>query len=100
MELGVYTFAELSPAQRVRDLMEEIALADRGPRGALLVGSPQEVVDKILFEHEIFGHDRFLAQMSVGTLPHRHVMRSIELFATEVAPQVRKATESRPAAVS
>jgi hypothetical protein len=64
--------------------------AMRAPRGALFVGSPQEVVDKILFQHELFGHQRFLAQMSVGTLPHRSVMRAIELLGTEVAPQVRR----------
>ena len=39
-------------------------------RGANFVGSPQQVVDKILFQHELFGHDRFLVQFSVGTLPH------------------------------
>jgi probable LLM family oxidoreductase len=64
--------------------------ASRGPRGALVVGSPQEVIEKILFEHELFGHQRFLAQMSVGTMPHAQVMRSIELLGTEVAPVVRK----------
>ena len=63
----------------------------RGPRGALLVGDPQEVIDKILFEHEIFRMDRFLLQMTVGSVPHAQVMRSIELFATVVAPAVRKA---------
>ena len=61
------------------------------PRGALLVGSPQEVVDKILFEHELFGHQRTLLQLSVGTLPHAHVLRAIELLGTVVAPAVRKA---------
>jgi probable LLM family oxidoreductase len=60
-------------------------------RGANFVGSPQQVVEKILFQHELFGHDRFLVQFSVGTLPHAKLMRSIELFGTEVAPQVRKA---------
>jgi hypothetical protein len=44
-----------------------------------------------LFHHEIFDHQRFLLQITVGTLPHRQVMRAIELYATEVAPQVRKA---------
>ena len=63
----------------------------RTPRGALVVGSPQEVVEKILFQHEIFDHDRFLAQMSVGSLPHDQVLRSIALFGTEVAPAVRAA---------
>jgi probable LLM family oxidoreductase len=63
----------------------------RGPQGSLLVGSPRQVIDKILFEHSIFKHDRFLAQMDVGTLPHDKLMKSIELFGTKVAPEVRKA---------
>ena len=68
------------------------------PRGALLVGSPQEVVEKILFEHELFGHQRFLAQVSVGPLPHAKVMRAIELFGTVVAPAVRAALGRTPGA--
>jgi probable LLM family oxidoreductase len=64
--------------------------ATRTLRGANFIGSPQEVAEKILFQHEIFGHDRFLMQMSVGTLPHEAIMRSIELLATEVAPAVRR----------
>ncbi len=60
-------------------------------RGANFVGSPQEIVDKILFQHEIFQHDRFLLQMIGGGMPFAQVMRSIELFGTEVAPAVRKA---------
>jgi alkanesulfonate monooxygenase SsuD/methylene tetrahydromethanopterin reductase-like flavin-dependent oxidoreductase (luciferase family) len=59
-------------------------------RGALAVGSPEQVVEKIVHQHEIFGHDRFLAQMSVGSLVHDKVMRSIELFGTVVAPAVRE----------
>ncbi|HYG01183.1 MAG TPA: LLM class flavin-dependent oxidoreductase [Chryseosolibacter sp.] len=59
--------------------------------GALLVGSPEEVTDKILYEHELFGHTRFLAQMTVGPIEHKHVLRSIELFGEKVAPAVRKA---------
>ena len=63
----------------------------RAPQGSLLVGSPEQVIDKILFEHSIFNHDRFLAQMDVGTLPHDKLMKSIELFGTKVAPEIRKA---------
>jgi probable LLM family oxidoreductase len=62
----------------------------RSPRGALLVGSPDEVVAKILHLHDIFGNTRFLAQMTVGSMPHARTMRSIELFATVVAPAVRE----------
>ncbi len=64
--------------------------ASRTLRGASFIGSPQEVVEKILFQHEIFKHRRFLVQFSVGTLPHTSIMRSIELFGTEVAPVVRR----------
>lgn len=60
-------------------------------RGANFVGSPQQVIDKILYQHEIFGHDRFLMQMSVGSVPHKKMLRSIELFATVVKPAVDKA---------
>ncbi|MEO6407116.1 MAG: LLM class flavin-dependent oxidoreductase [Ferruginibacter sp.] len=62
------------------------------PHGALLVGSPQQVIDKILYEHELFGHTRFLAQMSIGAMPHDKVLRSIELLGTKVAPAIRKYT--------
>jgi probable LLM family oxidoreductase len=72
--------------------------AGRSPRGALLVGSSGEVVEKILYEHELFGNERFMAQISVGTLPHDKVMGAIELFGTEVAPAVRNALAPRPAA--
>ena len=72
--------------------------AGRSPRGALLVGSPEEVVEKILYEHALFGNGRFMAQISVGALPHEKVMRAIELFGTEVAPAVRKELAPRPAA--
>lgn len=64
--------------------------ASTAPQGALLVGSPQEVIDKILYEHELFGHTRFLAQMSLGAMPHKNILNAIELLATKVAPEVRK----------
>ena len=76
--------------------------ASRTLRGANFVGSPEQVIDKILYQHEIFGHQRFLVQFSVGPMPHAQIMRSIELFGTEVAPVVRREigqrSESNPAA--
>jgi probable LLM family oxidoreductase len=67
----------------------------REPRGALVVGSPQEVIEKILLQHEIFGHQRFLAQLSVGDLAHRDVLQAIELLGAEVAPAVREEVARR-----
>jgi len=57
--------------------------------GHTFTGSPEQVVEKILYQHEIFGHDRFLLQFIVGSLEHDKVMRSIELFGSKVAPVVR-----------
>ena len=61
------------------------------PKGALMVGSPAEIVDKILWEHEILGHSRFLAQVGLGGLDQARTLRSIELLASEVLPEVRRA---------
>lgn len=69
--------------------------ASRSPRAALMVGSPQEVIDKLLYEHELFGYSRFLAQMSLGTVDHNKVLKSIELFGTKVVPEVKKALQEK-----
>jgi len=59
-------------------------------RGANAVGSPQEIIDKILHQHELFGHHRFLLQLTVGSIPHKKVLKAIELLGSKVAPAVRK----------
>ena len=64
-------------------------------RGAYAVGDPAAVAEKILFWHEVFGQDRTLVQMAIGDVPHREVLRAIELLGTEVAPLVR--ADARPA---
>lgn len=64
---------------------------ERSPRGALLLGDPSAVIDKILYEHELFRHDRMLLQFTLGPMNHGDVMRCIELYGTVVAPAVRKA---------
>lgn len=71
----------------------------RSPMGALFVGSPDEVVEKVLYEHELFGHDRFVAQMGVGPQPHDEVLKAIELLGTRVAPRVREEIAKRKAKV-
>ena len=71
--------------------------AGRSLRGASFIGGPEEIVEKILFQHDIFRHQRFLVQFSVGTMPHAQIMRSIELFGTRVAPMVREELARRAA---
>jgi probable LLM family oxidoreductase len=76
--------------------------AGRTPRGAIFCGDPAQVAEKILAQHELFGHTRFLAHMGMGGLEHAQVLRAIELLGTEVAPRVREevAKRARPPAVS
>ena len=73
-----------------RQAYEQLA----SPTGSLFVGSPQQIADKILYEHELFGHQRFLAQLDIGGLPFAKVAGAIELLATEVLPIVRRALGS------
>jgi probable LLM family oxidoreductase len=60
--------------------------------GAYFVGSPQQIIDKLLYQHELFKHQRFMAQIDIGGLPFKKVAQTIELLATEVAPIVRRET--------
>ncbi|MEO6683039.1 MAG: LLM class flavin-dependent oxidoreductase [Ginsengibacter sp.] len=62
----------------------------RSTKGALMVGSAQEIIDKILAEYELFGFSRFLAQASIGNVPHKLTMKSIEIFGTKVATEIKK----------
>jgi len=63
----------------------------RSPKGPLLVGSPEEVVEKIIYQHGLFNHTRFLAQTIAGPdLSHEQQLRSIKLFGTQVAPVIRE----------
>jgi probable LLM family oxidoreductase len=73
-------------------------LADASRRGALMAGSPEQVADKILTQHQLVGHQRFMLQISVGTMPHAQVLRAIERFGREVAPVVREEVSRREAA--
>jgi probable LLM family oxidoreductase len=72
-----------------REVYDQLGSRD----GGLFVGSPQELIDKILYEYELFGHQRFLAQLDVGGLPYSRVANAIELLATHIAPIVRRETQ-------
>ncbi len=69
----------------------------RSPEGAMAAGTAEEVAAKILHGHELFGHDRYVGQMSVGAVDHREVMKAIERFGTQVAPVVREEVARRTA---
>jgi alkanesulfonate monooxygenase SsuD/methylene tetrahydromethanopterin reductase-like flavin-dependent oxidoreductase (luciferase family) len=66
-------------------------------RGSDFVGTPDEVIEKILFQHDIFQHQRFLMYMGSNSIDHKKMMKGIELLGTKVAPVVRKEIASRNA---
>lgn len=64
--------------------------ASRALRGSDFIGHPDEIIEKVLFQHSLFGHQRLLLQLGVGTIAHAKMMRAVELLGTRVAPVVRE----------
>jgi alkanesulfonate monooxygenase SsuD/methylene tetrahydromethanopterin reductase-like flavin-dependent oxidoreductase (luciferase family) len=70
--------------------------AQRGPHGALLIGSTDEVIEKIIRHGDALGGvSRFTFQMNAASLPHAKLMQAIEMLGARVAPQVRKELTSQ-----
>jgi probable LLM family oxidoreductase len=86
-----HTPSQYRAREITRDAYEQLA----SPDGPLFVGSPQQIVDKILHEYDLFGHQRFLAQIDIGGLPYAKVAQVIELIASDVMPVVQRATAAR-----
>ncbi|PGM64820.1 LLM class flavin-dependent oxidoreductase [Bacillus cereus] len=61
-------------------------------RDALMIGSPQQIIEKMLYQYELFGQKRFMAQIDFGGVPFDKIEKNIELIATEIMPAVRKYT--------
>jgi alkanesulfonate monooxygenase SsuD/methylene tetrahydromethanopterin reductase-like flavin-dependent oxidoreductase (luciferase family) len=69
----------------------ESLMPQRAANEILAVGSPEELAEKILYQHELFGHTRFLGQFDMGNQPLARVEKAIDLLANKVAPIVRQA---------
>ncbi|MDQ0270376.1 LLM class flavin-dependent oxidoreductase [Cytobacillus purgationiresistens] len=61
-------------------------------RDALMVGSPQQIVEKMLYQYELYGHQRFMAQIDFGGVPFDKIAKNIELIATKIMPEIKKHT--------
>ena len=61
-------------------------------RDVLNVGSPQQIIEKILYQYELFGHQRYIGQMDFGGVPFDKLMKNIELIGNEVLPAIKKYT--------
>lgn len=64
-------------------------------RDALMVGSPQQIIEKMLYQHELYGQQRFMAQIDFGGVPFEKIAKNIELIATEIMPAVKKYTAEK-----
>ncbi|WP_033542604.1 LLM class flavin-dependent oxidoreductase [Planococcus sp. CAU13] len=56
------------------------------------IGSPQQVIEKILYQYELFGHQRYIGQMDFGGVPFDRLMKNIEMIGNEILPAIRKYT--------
>jgi alkanesulfonate monooxygenase SsuD/methylene tetrahydromethanopterin reductase-like flavin-dependent oxidoreductase (luciferase family) len=82
----------LSQAPQFAGGMPRAAFEQWVAQDRLMVGSPQQIIDGVLHHHELLGTDRYLAQIEVGGMPQGMVDGSLELYATEVAPVLRRET--------
>lgn len=65
------------------------------PRDVMNIGEPQLIIEKILYQHEMFGHQRYIAQMDFGGVPFDRLKRNIELIGTEILPAIKKYTAKK-----
>jgi alkanesulfonate monooxygenase SsuD/methylene tetrahydromethanopterin reductase-like flavin-dependent oxidoreductase (luciferase family) len=64
-------------------------------RNAMNVGSPQQIIEKILYQYELFGHQRYIGQMDFGGVPYEKLAKNIELIGIEILPAIRKYTAKK-----
>lgn len=85
-----------SYVNKQRGMNTNISRADfermASPETALFVGSPQQIIEKILYQHELYGHERFIAQVDIGGQSYNNIAKVVEMLAIEVAPVVRRET--------
>lgn len=61
-------------------------------RDALMVGSTQQIIEKLLYQHELYGMQRFMAQLDFGGVPFNKIMKNIEIIGEEILPAIKKYT--------
>lgn len=62
------------------------------PHNIMNTGSPQQIIEKILHQYEVFGHQRYIAQIDFGGMPMDKIQKNIELIGTEILPAIKKYT--------
>lgn len=62
------------------------------PHDVMNIGSPQQIIEKILYQHEVFGHQRYIAQMDFGGISFTNLKKNIDIIGTEILPAIKKHT--------
>lgn len=75
-----------------RGYPEQQFVQGANPHDVMNIGSPQQIIEKILYQHELFGHQRYIAQMDFGGIPFDKLMKNIELIGSEILPAIKKYT--------
>ncbi|WP_226035279.1 LLM class flavin-dependent oxidoreductase [Aquibacillus saliphilus] len=65
------------------------------PHNVMNIGSPQEIIEKILYQHELFGNQRYIAQIDFGGMPMDKLKKNIEIIGTEILPAIKKYTVNK-----
>ncbi|HSJ39325.1 MAG TPA: LLM class flavin-dependent oxidoreductase [Planococcus sp. (in: firmicutes)] len=78
-----------------RGFPESQFMHGRDSQSVMNIGSPQQVIEKILYQHELFGHQRYIGQMDFGGVPFDRLMKNIELIGNEILPAIRKYTAKK-----
>ncbi|WP_205414536.1 hypothetical protein, partial [Klebsiella pneumoniae] len=64
-------------------------------RDVMNIGSPREIIERILYQHELFGHQRYIAQMDFGGVPCKNLMKNIDIIGNEILPAIKKHTAKK-----
>ncbi|SEN71062.1 Flavin-dependent oxidoreductase, luciferase family (includes alkanesulfonate monooxygenase SsuD and methylene tetrahydromethanopterin reductase) [Mesobacillus persicus] len=78
-----------------RGFPEQAFAQGADPHNVMNIGSPQEIIEKILYQHEVFGHQRYIAQIDFGGVPFERLQKNIELIGTEILPAIKKYTAKK-----
>ncbi|WP_404456797.1 LLM class flavin-dependent oxidoreductase [Oceanobacillus kapialis] len=65
------------------------------PHSIINIGSPEQIIEKMLYQHEMFGHQRYIAQMDFGGMPFDKLRKNIEIIGTKILPEIKKHTAKK-----
>ena len=78
-----------------RGFAKQLFAQGADPHNIMNIGSPEEIIEKILYQHEVFGHQRYIAQIDFGGMPFDKIKKNLDLIGTKILPAIRKYTAQK-----